>query len=266
MAGWYGLADNAASVGTRFGATDGDQTTGGQISFGAADSSNRALGLLATSSTGFTAFGVKLLNGTAETLNRMSVQFTGELWRQSDLPKTLQFYYLVDPSGTNNFSTDATAFLPALNVNFATVAADVGGDAVDGAAPANQTNLNVANQVITNWSPGSALWLVWEMASDAGKSQGLGIDNLTFSAVNSSSLTNQPVLSIQGAGGGALLESQFIISWPDTGVPYRLLSATNLTPPLAWSPALGAVIETDAVVYFTAPSTNTAQFFRLVTP
>jgi hypothetical protein len=34
LAGWYGLADPTASVGTRFGATDGDQTTGGQISFG----------------------------------------------------------------------------------------------------------------------------------------------------------------------------------------------------------------------------------------
>jgi len=33
MSGWYGLADPTASVGTRFGATDGDQTTGGQISF-----------------------------------------------------------------------------------------------------------------------------------------------------------------------------------------------------------------------------------------
>jgi hypothetical protein len=266
MAGWYGLADADASTGTRFGATDGDQTTGGQISFGAANSANRALGLLATSSTGFTAFGVKLLNGTPETLDRMSVQFTGELWRQSDLSKTLQFYYFVDLTATNSFSTNATAFLPALNVGFATAAGDVGGVAVDGTASANQMPLSVTNQVITNWPPGSALWLVWEMASAAGKSQGLGIDNLTFSAVNSSSLTNQPVLSIQGAGGGALLESQFIISWPDTGVRYRLLSATNLTPPVAWIPSLGAVTETNAVFYFTAPSTNTAQFFRLVTP
>jgi hypothetical protein len=266
MAGWYGLADTAASVGTRFGATDGDQTTGGQISFGTNNSPNRALGLLATSSTGFTAFGVKLLNGTSQTLDRMSVQFTGELWRQSNLPKTLEFYYLIDPTGTNNFSTNATAFLPGLNVNFPTLAADVGGAAVDGAAAANQTTLGVTYQVITNWAPGSALWLVWEMASAAGKSQGLGIDNLTFSAVNSSSLTNHPVLSIQGTGGGTLSGNQFFISWPDVGVPYRLLSATNLTPPVAWSPVSGAVTETNAVFYFMAPSTNIAHFFRLETP
>jgi hypothetical protein len=266
MAGWYGLADTTASTGTRFGATDGDETTGGQISFGPANSSNRALGLQATSSTGFTAFGVKLLNGTSQTLNLMRVQFTGELWRQSNLPKTLEFCYLIDPTGTNNFSTNATAFLPALNVNFPTLAADVGGAAVDGTAAANQTTLGVPDQAIANWAPGSALWLVWEMASPTGKSQGLGIDNLTFSAFNSSSLTNQPMLSIQGTGGGVLSGNQFLLSWPDVGVPYQLLSATNLTPPVAWSPASGAAAESNAVFYFTAPATNIAQFFRLVKP
>ena len=62
MPGWYGLADPTASVGTRFGATDGDQTTGGLISFGLPNNSNRALGLLATSTTGYTAFGAKFVN------------------------------------------------------------------------------------------------------------------------------------------------------------------------------------------------------------
>ena len=47
LAGWYGTS----VLLSRFGATDGDQTTGGQISFGLPNSSNRALGLLATSST-----------------------------------------------------------------------------------------------------------------------------------------------------------------------------------------------------------------------
>ena len=77
-------------IDSKFGATDGDQTTGGQISFGLPGSSNRALGLLATSSTGGTAFGVRFINGTGITLTRMNLQFTGEVWRQSNLPKTLQ--------------------------------------------------------------------------------------------------------------------------------------------------------------------------------
>jgi len=230
------------------------------------NSSNRALGLLATSSTGYTAFGLKLLNGSTQTLNSITLQFTGELWRQSDLPKTLEFYYLVDSSATNIFSTNATSYVPALNVNFPIQSTDVGGDAVDGTAFANQTILGVTNLVITNWAPGAALWLVWEMANPAGKSQGLAIDNLTFSAVAASSSTNQPVLSIQGAGGSSGSGNQFVISWPDVGVPYHLVTATRLTPPVTWIPVLGGATETNGVFYFNVPFTNSAQLFRLAAP
>jgi hypothetical protein len=62
------------------------------------------------------------------------------------------------------------------------MAGDIGGVAVDGTQALNQTNLVVTNQLITNWPPGAALWLVWTMADPAGKAQGLGIDNLSFSA------------------------------------------------------------------------------------
>ena len=82
----------------KFGATYGDQTTGGVLSFGLANSGNRALGLLDTSSTGLTAFGARFINATAQTLNYMTVRLTGEVWRQSNLPKTLRFYYLIDPT------------------------------------------------------------------------------------------------------------------------------------------------------------------------
>ena len=67
-------------------------------------------------------------------------------------------------------------------MSFPTVPADAGGVAVDGTSALNQTNLAVVNQVITNWAPGAALWLVWEMADASGKCQGLAIDNLSFSA------------------------------------------------------------------------------------
>ena len=178
VAGWYGSSVAAA----QFGATDGDQTTGGLISFGLPNSSQRALGLLATSSTKGTAFGARFINGSGITLTRMNLQFTGEVWRQSNVPKTLQFSYFVDLTGTNTFTTNVTAFIPALNVNISTVPADVNGVAVDGTSPLNQTNLSVLNQTITNWPPGAALWLAWRMPDSTGKAQGLAVDNLSFSA------------------------------------------------------------------------------------
>ena len=197
LAGWYGWGQ----AGSKFGLNPGDQTTGGQISYGLSGGANRAIGLLATSSTKATAFAVRFINASGITLNRMNVQFTGEVWRQSNLPKTLQCYYVIDNSGTNVFTTNATAFLPAWNVNLPTVSADVGGVAVDGTLAANQTNLVVLNQAITNWNPGAALWLVWQMNDSTGKAQGLAIDNLSFSA----SIPLPVPVNIQTSGTNLLL-------------------------------------------------------------
>jgi hypothetical protein len=257
LAGWYGLADPSASVGTRFGATDGDQTTGGQISFGLPNSSNRALGLLATTTTGYTVFGAKIINSTSQTLKFMTLQVTGEVWRQSDLPKTLEFYYLIDPSATNVFSTNATAFLPALDVGFPTVPADVGGGAVDGTASLNQTNLGVFNQVITNWAPGAALWLVWEMASPAGKSQGLAIDNLSFSASIFPTGMVSPSLTAQVSGTDLLLSCPTL-----AGLSYQWQYKTNLTD--SWLSLGVPVPGTGAPITVSNSLTAAAQsFYRL---
>jgi hypothetical protein len=250
LAGWYGRDDLLA----RFGATDGDQTTGGEISFGPAGSSNRALGLLATSSTGGTAFGVKFLNGTPTTLTRINVQFTGEVWRQSNLPKTLQCYYFIDATGTNGFPTVPTQYLPALNVSFPTVGGDVGGAAVDGTSPSNQTNLSVWNQSIVNWPPGAAFWLVWQLTDSTGKAQGLGIDNLSFSA----SIPLPQPLTLQTSG------TNFILNWPaPAGQMYQLEYKDDLSDP-TWTPLGGSVTGNGGTLILTNSLTASPQrFLRL---
>ena len=176
--------------------------------------------------TGGTAFGVRFINGSAITLTRMNLQFTGEVWRQSNLPKTLQFYYFIDPSGTNTFPGAATAYLPVLNVSFPTVSADSGGAPVDGTSPLNQTNRSVLNQTITNWPPGAALWLVWQMTDNTGKAQGLGIDNLSFSA----SIPLSVPVNIQISG------TNLFLNWPAAaGQSYQLEYKDDLTAP-TWTP------------------------------
>jgi hypothetical protein len=256
LAGWFGMADPTASVGTRFGATYGDQTTGGLLSFGLPNSGNRAIGLLATSTTGFTAFGLRFVNVTAQTLTRITVQLTGEVWRQSNLPKMLQFYYLVDPTASAAFATNYAALLPSLDVRFPTVPADIGGVAVDGTSSLNQTNLSVVNQAI-NWPPGAALWLVWEMTDPTGRAQGLGIDNFSFSA--SGPQTSIPVpLTIQTAG------TNFSVSWPTAqGQLYQPeynadLRTTN------WLPVCPPITGTGNVLVFTNDLTAAQRFFRLL--
>jgi hypothetical protein len=206
LAGWYGAVSATATLGARFGATYGDQTTGGILSFGLPSSGRRALGLLATSSTGFTSFGAKLVNDTDQTLHYLTLQITGEVWRQSDLPKTLQFYYWIDPTALGDFPTTPASLLPGLDVRFPTVPAAIGGVPVDGTSLVNQTNLGVVNQPV-NWPPGAALWLVWKMADPAARSQGLAIDNFVFMASVAPQLTPVP-LTVAASG------TNVTFTWP----------------------------------------------------
>lgn len=256
MAGWYGLANPLASIGTRFGATDGDQTTGGQISFGLPSGSNRALGLLATSTTGYTAFGLRLINGTSQTLNFINLQYTGEVWRQSNVPKTLTFSYLIDPTGTVGFSTNATAYLPALNVAFPVATNDGGGAAVDGTSAINQAHLSVTNQPIFAWPPGAALWLTWEMGDASGKAQGLGIDNLSFSASVYPAGFTAPVITTTPVGGNLSITCASV-----TGLSYQVQTSSNLSN---WVPVGNAGNGNGNSLHFTINPTNSQSYFRIV--
>ena len=242
MSGWYGLGTLASKVG----ASEGDQSTGGLISFGLTNSPaasvNRALGLLATSTTGPTAFGLRLVNGTGLVLDQMSLSFTGELWRQSAVPKQLSFGYFIDPTATNSFSTNLTASLPSLDVSFPPDPAADTPIPVDGTAAANQVALGVTGQVITNWPPGAALWLVWTMADPSGKGQGLAIDNLTFSAAA------QPALAIRAMG------ANLVLSWPYG----QLQAASNIAGPFSTLTGVASP--------FTNAPAGACQFYRVVAP
>jgi len=253
MAGWYGLGSLAAKLG----ASDGDQTTGGQISFGPPSSSNRALGLLASSSTGATAFGARFINRTPQSLAAINVQVTGELWRQSNLPKTLQCCYFIDPIGTAPLSTSQTAWLPSLDVSFPVNPAAAGGLAVDGTASINQTNLSVVNLAITNWPPGAALWLVWQMTDPTGKSQGLAIENLSFSALAQPALLGVPVTFETTA-------ANLVLSW--AGVPgevYQVEYKDDLRAG-TWTALGNPITGADALLSLTNDfSLSTQRFYRL---
>jgi hypothetical protein len=254
MNGWYGWA--AASQ--KFGATAGDLTGGGTISFGPANSSNRALGLLDTGATGTSAFGVKFINGTSMNLNYIDVDFVGEIWRQSSAAKTIQFYYWLDPTGTNLWPTGITVVMSPLNVTFTTVSGDKGGVAVDGTSPSNQENLNVFNYAIETCPPGAALWLVGQMTDNTSKAQGLGIDNFNFSA------TTQPVASIppvtvQSSGNSLSL------NWSTVpGATYVVQYKNNLTDP-TWTTISSNQIGTGSPQSFSVnTTTNLQRFYRVV--
>jgi hypothetical protein len=113
----------------------------------------------------------------------------------------------------------------------------------------------VMNQTISNWPPGAALWLVWQMTDSTGKAQGLGMDNFSFSA----GAPPAPVpLGIQISGTSLLL------AWPTAeGQNYQLEVKTNLSDAV-WTPLGSPVPGTGGTVTLTNGIGNSPQlFFRL---
>ena len=226
LTGWYGAADTNAADGvdapngtgiTRFGAQDGDQSTGGVIDFGPNDvndgilGTNRALGLLSTGSTGSTAFGLKLINTSTNTLKYLNLSFIGELWRNNKASRTMSFSYAIDPTansfvlqsepentnGTSPMPIPGTISVPSLAFSFLT---NNGVQLlVDGTQPSNQVNLAANNlQLSSPWAPNAALWLIWSMNYyGQGTGNGYAIDNLNVSGTTTP--TTVPVAATTAA-------------------------------------------------------------------
>ena len=114
--------------------------------------------------------------------------------------------------------------------------------------------MSVLDQTITNWPPGAALWLVWQMTDTTGKAQGLGIDNLSFSA----SVPLPVPLTVQTSG------TNLFLNWPGVaGQTYQLEYKNNLSDP-TWTPVGNPVTGTGGTLALTNNSAASPQrFFHL---
>jgi hypothetical protein len=268
MPGWYGWVQGGSGF-NRFGANAGDYTTGGIQSFGSANSyaasKDRALGLLTTAESLQSAIAARFINNTPNALSKITLQFTGELWRQSTVPKTLVFHYVIDAEGTNAFDVNPADFvyLTNLNVSFPTNPAASGGVPVDGNLAGNQITNSVLNQGIANWPPGGALWLVWQYTNSTGKAQGVSIDNLSFSARPDNGGPGAPatlsVLTRSGLDGSV----SFNISG-QAGYGYIVQATTNLAYPDSWRNLATNYLGMSPWSYTdTSPGNDPLRFYRV---
>lgn len=285
MSGWYGAAtqlseDPTTSGYTRFGAQDGDQSTGGIIDFGPNDASstaitgtNRALGLLSTGTTGSTTYALKLTNSTSTTLNYVNIGFIGELWRNGTGARVMSFGYVLDNTANSfvldvNSISNAATLVPELAFSFPTASVVT---PVDGTQPANQTHLNSNNlQLSTPWQPGAALWLIWSMNYYGGGSgNGYAIDNLSFSAsANPITLVSQPTLGGVTYNAGTGLTFTFT-NTAGAAAQFTTWSTTNLALPFSQWVNLGHPAEVSSgnyVVVDPSSKTNKQTYYKVTSP
>jgi hypothetical protein len=191
--GWYLWAPIVQSEGgfnghqrVRIGA--GTSTTGSFMSWGTGSTTERALGSLASDTMAPPAgpdsmsIGLRLSNNTSDTLTEFTLTYDGEQWRNggSGTANALRFAYSL--TATTADWTNTPSFTSVSALDFTAPVVSTTAAAVDGNVAGKVAGITATITGIS-WAPGTDLWLRWKDASDAGADDGLGIDNLNFSAV-----------------------------------------------------------------------------------
>ncbi len=175
-AGWFiNEIGTSATVNGSYSAGTGSANTGDIYSFGAAGSSDRALGsLLSSSFTG--TFGASFTNLASSSITSLLISYQGEQWRLGATGRAdrLAFQYSTDATSlTTGTWTDFTALDFSSLVTTGTVGALIG-DTNTATVTSTLSGLNLA----TN----STVWIRWTDINASGSDDGLAVDNFSLTA------------------------------------------------------------------------------------
>ncbi len=188
--GWTMSNFAGSSTNTEFRAHAGELAGGngrGIVSFGTDNSSDRALGVLATSNQ-ISRYGLSLINNTGAPLTKLDIAFTGEQWRRGNvptppavLPDKLTFAYGITGTLTDDINSGAFNDVAALTYYSPNTQAAPTEVALDGNAAGNKVALSHTLGGIS-WPPGAMLMLRWTGQDITGQDDGLSIDDLRVTA------------------------------------------------------------------------------------
>ncbi len=176
----------------------GGSTTASVYSYGVPGSTERALGLLANSTRASRA-GLRLVNGTGQTLTQFTLSYVGEKWRTGGTANLnqLTFGYRIQAAAFDLDSGAAFTAVPALHYT-APPNGSVG-NALNGNVAANRTLVS-ANVTGISWPAGQMLVLRWQDSDSTGDDDGLALDDVAFFAPVGASVAPQ-ITSVSPANG-----------------------------------------------------------------
>lgn len=180
--GWA-ISETGTASNTLYSAGTGSSTSGDTYSFGAAGSTERALGSVQSGSL-IPVFGANYINGTGGAITSLSIAYTGEEWRLGTATRAdrLDFQYSLDATSlTTGAWTDVDA-LDFSTPDMATIGAK------DGNLAAERTNLA---SVVTglNIGAGAGFWIRFSDVNASGADDGLAVDNFSITASGSGGST-----------------------------------------------------------------------------
>ena len=172
--GWS-ILETGSSANTTYAAGTGSINTGNTYSFGAAGSTERALGGLASASLTPLSFGVQLTNGLDKAITSLNIDYYGELWRIGTTGNLNRLSF--------SWSVDATSLNSGTYTNFS--ALDY---VVTPTGPNGATNGNLNRNLITSklsglgLLPGSSIFLRWTAVDSVNLDHGMAIDDVAITA------------------------------------------------------------------------------------
>ncbi len=196
--GWFltegggGARDNE-----QYAVDTGGSTTGDMYSYGAAGSTERALGQL-RSGTLVPLFGACFTNNTGSTITSLAVAYNGEEWRLGTAGRTdqMNFEYSLNATDLVTGTWTNVAALNFVTPDTATVGAKNGNAAGDRTALSSTiSSLSIAN--------GVTFWIRWNDTDASGADDGLAVDDfsLTPQAVPPVNLSINDVSLNEGNAG-----------------------------------------------------------------
>lgn len=228
LQGWYAYrAANQLPV-TLYRADDGSANSGGLYSYGV--DADRALGSLASGSTGTMVFGLRMKNQTGNTITSVTVSYTAEQWRvASTVPNFLKCFYKIDATLDGLSSdelTNKTGYISVADLDVESLKLSGTAAKLDGNLPENRKQFTATINVV--WKAGEELFLRWDDDDQQGSDHGLALDDLRISFSNVDNAAPE-VLQAQFVSAN-LLEVKF-------NEPVNQNDATNvsnftLNPPL----------------------------------
>ncbi len=258
--GWQ-IQNTGTGTNALFGVDNGSSSTLAAYSYGAANSSDRALGSFANNTTAM-RYGATYRNDSTTTYSSVALSFAVEMWRRGATALDTQIFEYA-------FGFDATDiktgnFIPEPAGDVVSILPQTAGP-VDGNSATAIKTLTLSG----SWAPGDYLSIRWTDSNSAGGADdGVAIDNLTL--VGDPATTTATVTSVtpSSAGFGSSVTLQAAIV-ADTGVdtPTGTVQFMDGSTVLATANVTGSGVNGTATAVTTAiPIGNYTNIVAVYTP
>ena len=248
--GWV-FAESGTNANATYTAGTGSSNAGDTYSFGALNSTDRALGGLQSGSL-IPTIGASFTNNTGSIITALNIAYTGEQWRLGALNRAdrIDFQYSLDAT---SLTTGTWTDVDSLDFTAPTTTGTVG--ALDGNAVANRAAINSSINGLSI-ALGATVWIRWNDFNATGSDDGLGIDNFSLTPVTANAGPTAGVTIAQSDGTTSVSEGGPTDSYT---VVLNSQPTADVTVSVASPDSPAQIALTPSTLTFTAANWNTPQ-------